>query len=86
MNWESVKQKLKMDVDRKINIIFWVLYVYIIIYILNSGLDMVPFLSYIPFVGQTLKFFKLASLGLLVIILILSYVQHEADCSDKRKN
>ena len=43
MNWESVKQKLKMDVDRKINIIFWVLYVYIIIYILNSGLDMVPF-------------------------------------------
>ena len=80
MDWDSIKHKLKLDVNLKNDIIFWVLFIYILVYALNSGLDMIPFLSIIPYVGQALKAIKLVGLALLVCILILSWFPHKSDC------
>ena len=82
---DKIKETLTLDVNLKVNIAFWTLIVFILIYILNSGVDMIPFIGFIPQLRGVILGLKISALVLLVLVAISLRYPHKPNCEQCKK-
>jgi len=79
---DTIKKNLTLNVNVKIKIAFWTLIIFISIYILNSGINIIPFIGAVPQVRGVISVLQILALILLILVAICLKYPHRPDCDD----
>ena len=80
MDLDTIKQHLIIDVNLKIEIAFWTLIIFIVVHILNSGLNIIPFIGSIPQVRGIIINLQAVAFVLLILLALSLKYPHKPNC------